>query len=176
MGRQQSVVGLETVAGEMTPVSRFYQTVYNDNTTPDQSAPMNGWLTQRGSLSDWITSTQSEIKSLVGLQKQVWSLGAHPLFMAVYPSVVGLETVGEEQTLHSRWWETNRYYLQKQTGALRDDNMEDLWDGLATEDGAPLCTEDTAEMLGVTVGGGVAHQAAHMGVLVLGGGWWKCPA
>jgi hypothetical protein len=158
---------------EMTPTSRFSATPYSAedpaNLLPDATVAMNQWLSGRNLISDWLTNSQTELKTKVTLQKQVYSLTAHPLFMAVYPSVVGLETVGQEMTLHSRFWEKDRWELAIQTGASRDYNMEDLWDMLATEEGRPLCTEDTGEPLGVTVGGGVANQVVHHELVR--GGW-----
>jgi hypothetical protein len=106
------------------------------------------WLSSRAELSDWITQNQAENKSRVSLQWQSFSIAAHPLFMAVWPSVVGLDTVGIEMTTHSRFTYIGKYYYP-------EDPMEDLWDVLATEDGRPICDEETAEPIGVTIGGGV---------------------
>jgi hypothetical protein len=105
------------------------------------------WLSSRAELSDWLTQNQAENKSRVILQWQSYSIVADPLFMAVWPSVVGLQTVASEMTQRSRFTAIGKFDL--------DDPMEDLWDVLATEDGLrPICDEETAEPLGVTIGRG----------------------
>jgi len=173
MADTPSVVGLQIPGGEMVPRSRFYKTEYGDplDTGPDQPTAMSGWLTLRGNLSDWLTNNQTELKNLVKLQNQKYSISAHPLFMAVGTSVTGLNTLGHEMTVHSRFQYKEKYYLKQQTGAWRDYNMEELWDFLATDDGRPLCTDDSGEPLGITTGGGVRNQAMPH-ALTLGGGWW----
>jgi hypothetical protein len=53
-----------------------------------------------------------------------------------------------EMTKVNRFGPTGKYYS--------DDHMEDLWDVLATEDGLrPICDEETAEPIGVTIGRGI---------------------
>jgi hypothetical protein len=121
-------------------------------------------------ISDWRTPRQAENKSMVSLQWQSFSISAHPLFMAVFPSVVGLDTVGGEMTQVSRFQSTNVFYNEAQTGSPTD-FMENLWDMVATEDGKPLCTEDTGEPLGITTGGGVADQVTPHTTIVPGG--WR---
>ena len=115
------------------------------------------WLTIRDEVSDWLTNNQAEDKTRVSLQWQSFSLTTHPLFMAVGTSVCGLETVGREMTKVSQFQYMNKFYPPGMPQIY--DPMEDLWDALATDPvvGAiiqPLCTEDTAEPLGVTIGGG----------------------
>jgi hypothetical protein len=129
------------------------------------------WLTSLNNVSDWLTPEQAENKSKVSLRWQSFSISAHPLFMAVFPSVIGLETVGQEMTQTSGFSALDVYYNEAQTGQPTD-FMENLWDMVATEDGLrPLCTEDTGEPLGITTGGGVADQVTHHTKIVPGG--WK---
>ena len=109
---------------------------------------LSQWLSSRTELSDWLHQNQAENKSRVSLQWQSFNIVTDPLFMAVWPSVVGLQTVGDEMTLRSRFTYIGKYYYPQ-------DPMEDLWDVLATEDGLrPICDEETAEPLGVTIGMG----------------------
>ena len=111
------------------------------------------WLTSRNLVADWLTDNQAENKTKVSLKWQTFTIAAHPLYMAVFPSVVGLDTVGTEMAKVSNFAYTNRYYMQAQTGQPTD-WMEDLWDSLATEERNPLIDEDTARPVGVTVGQG----------------------
>jgi len=70
--------------------------------------------------------------------------------MAVWPSVIGIDTVGIEMTVVSRFTSIGKYYP--------DDPMENLWDVLSQEiedGGRPICDEETGEPIGVTIGGGM---------------------
>ena len=120
------------------------------------------WLTSRNLVSDWLTQNQAENKTRVSLQYQTFTIAAHPLYMAVFPAVVGLDTVGTEMAKVSNWAFTNRYYMQEQTG-MPTDWMEGIWDSLATEEGAPLIDEEAARPLGITVGRGFSTPTHPQG-------------
>lgn len=103
------------------------------------------WLTLRPELSDWRTQNQAENKSRVSLQYQSFALCDSPLFMAVLPSMTGLNTIGGEKPPRKGFIFRDKFNP--------DDHMEGLWDELATESGIVLVDEETGESLGITIGG-----------------------
>ena len=120
-------------------------------------ARVSQWFSIRNEVSDWLTNRQTERKNLVSLQWQSFDIVAHPLFMAVDTSVVGLQTVGVELIQRSRFVATDRFKFDKRVtpqlpGTAK---MEDLWDMLATEEDKPICSESYGVPIGITVGMGI---------------------
>jgi len=130
-------------------------------------AKVSPWLTSRGSIGDWVTDTQTEAGNRVSLSKQDPGFVSHPLMMN-QPLAMGVGLQRPATPRSSRlaledpsvggsfsaadYDDINEVGFQRPTPEmeselpLHDITGLSLWDLLATEDLAPICTQDGREL------------------------------
>lgn len=99
-------------------------------------ASLSQWLTSRSLLSDWLTSHETEKRSMVSLEHQGEALAVHPLPLGLDEICMGLQQLGRDDVMRSHFGQASV------TEALS-------LDLLGTEDQSVLLDDETGMVLGV---------------------------
>lgn len=100
-------------------------------------AKVSQWLTSRSKLSDWLTGSETEKRSMASLRLQMPGYAAHPLPMGLEEVCMGMQQLGRDSFMLSRF-------------SALDVSGEIPMDELATEDLIPLADEESGEGLALT--------------------------